>query len=75
MAGRNRERKQKVSGVVAAYLLTADDAGVESQPFAGFTNRNAYMANANDPEQDTWYRRLRDLLDTDPIWQDGEISE
>lgn len=71
----NRERKPKLPGCVAAYLLTADEPGVESQIVAVFTDKNAYTANANEPEQDSWYRRLRDLLEDDPIWQDGEISE
>ena len=30
------------------------------------------MANADDPERDRWYGRLRPLLPADPEWEDGE---
>ena len=42
---------------------------------AVFTDKASYVANANDPEQDRWYRGLRELLAADPTWEDGEISE
>lgn len=71
----NRERKPSLPGCIAVYLLTPDDPAAEAQVIAVFADKDAYDANANDPEQDRWYRRLRDLLDDDPIWQDGVISE
>jgi len=40
---------------------------------AVFQDRDSYYANAADPEQDRWYRRLRDHLAEDPVWEDGEI--
>ncbi|MGA7988124.1 MAG: antibiotic biosynthesis monooxygenase family protein [Candidatus Dormiibacterota bacterium] len=36
-------------------------------------SKEAYRANSNTPEQDASYRRLRDLMDADPEWHDGEI--
>jgi hypothetical protein len=38
-----------------------------------FDSKENYHANANDPEQDKEYRRMRDLLDADPGWHDGEV--
>lgn len=38
-----------------------------------FESEQAYRANADQPEQDAWYRRMRDLLESDPEWHDGEI--
>ena len=35
--------------------------------------KERYHANANNPAQDSWYRKFRDLLDTDPEWNDGEV--
>jgi hypothetical protein len=40
-----------------------------------FKDKAAYTANAGDPEQDRWYRRVRELLVADPEWQDGEYIE
>ena len=30
------------------------------------------MANADNPAQHQWYLKLRDLLEADPEWTDGE---
>ena len=31
------------------------------------------FANADDPEQDKWYQEMRQHLEADPAWHDGEI--
>jgi quinol monooxygenase YgiN len=36
-------------------------------------SKDAYTANSNAPVQDARYRRLRDLMEQDPEWHDGEI--
>ena len=36
-------------------------------------DRESYRANSEDPKQDEWYRKIRDLLQADPVWEDGEI--
>jgi hypothetical protein len=38
-----------------------------------FENRESYVKNAESPEQDKRYRVLRDLLESDPEWHDGEV--
>ena len=38
-----------------------------------FENKEAYRANADSPEQDARYQKLRALLEDDPEWNDGEI--
>ena len=40
---------------------------------AVFRDRESYRANADDPEQDKWYRQLREHLQADPEWTDGEV--
>lgn len=67
----NRERRPKVRGAVASYLYRLDKGGMMG--VAVFDSKENYIANANDPEQDRWYRRLRDLLESDPEWNDGEV--
>ena len=36
-------------------------------------SKESYHSNANDPEQDKEYRQMRELLDSDPEWNDGEV--
>ncbi len=67
-----RERKPKVQGAVAGLLLKPDNQPGEFIGVAIFKDKAAYIANANDPEQDKWYLKLRDLLQDDPTWEDGE---
>ena len=38
---------------------------------AVFADERAYRRNAAAPEQDAWYRRLREALEADPVWEDG----
>ena len=66
------ERRPKVEGVVAGFLFKPDKKPGELVGVAVFKDRASYMANANDPDQDKWYRKLRELLQADPAWEDGE---
>ncbi|MDQ6847985.1 MAG: antibiotic biosynthesis monooxygenase [Candidatus Dormibacteraeota bacterium] len=36
-------------------------------------SKEAYTSNSNTPEQDARFRKLRDLMDADPEWHDGEV--
>ena len=69
-----RERKPKVKGAVGAYVLRPDNKPDEMILMAVFEDRQTYRANADDPEQDRWFRRLRENLQADPEWEDGEIT-
>jgi quinol monooxygenase YgiN len=68
-----REHKPKIRGALASYLYRPEKRPGELVGVAVFRDRDAYMANANNPEQDAWYRRLRDQLEADPEWEDGVI--
>lgn len=68
----DRVRKPKVKGAIAGFLLKPDKKSGEFIGVAVFKDRAAYRANADDPEQDKWYRKLRELLQADPAWEDGE---
>ena len=67
-----RERKPKVKGAIAGLLLKPDKRPGELIGAGVFEDKASFMANASDPEQDRWYRRLRELLEADPEWEDGE---
>ncbi len=69
----NRDRKPKIKGFVGAYILRPDKAKGEVIGVAIFSDHDAYMANANDPAQDQWYRQMREHLQADPKWEDGEV--
>jgi hypothetical protein len=40
---------------------------------AVFDSKESYFANANSPEQDARYRKMLDLLTSEPEWHDGEV--
>ncbi|MBI2305641.1 MAG: hypothetical protein HYU86_12955 [Chloroflexi bacterium] len=69
----NKERKPKVKGAIAGYLFRLDSDPQDMIMVAVFQDKDTYLANADDPEQDRWYREMRQHLEADPIWQDGEI--
>ncbi len=66
-----RERRPRVKGVVGSYLYRLDKGGLMMATV--FESKETYVANANDPAQDQWYRKFRALLTTDPEWNDGEV--
>jgi len=38
-----------------------------------FDSREAYRANSELPDTDARYRQLREFMDSDPEWHDGEV--
>ena len=67
-----RERKPKIQGTVHNIVLKPDNKPNELIGVAMFPDETSYTANADDPEQDEWYRKMRGLLEEDPAWEDGE---
>jgi len=67
------ERDHKAEGAVANYLYSLDVDATMIVMAVVFRDKASYVANADDPETDTWYRRFRELLEDDPEWSDGEI--
>ncbi|HEX6541696.1 MAG TPA: antibiotic biosynthesis monooxygenase [Ktedonobacterales bacterium] len=62
-----------IEGAVASYVYQMDNDPSECWLAVVFTNKEAYFANANSPEQDARYRKLLELLEGPPEWHDGEI--
>ncbi len=69
----NRERAPKVKGVVGGYIYRLDSDPLDMILVAIFEDKAAYVTNAEDPDQDTWYREFREHLESDPQWHDGEV--
>jgi quinol monooxygenase YgiN len=63
----------RVPGFVATYIYHTDaDPDVQFMAVI-FASKDAYQTNAESPEQDARYQRMRALLADDPEWHDGEI--
>jgi len=63
---------RKIAGAKSFYVF--DTGSDELHGVAIFDDEKTYRANANDPEQDKWYRKVRALLVADPEWHDGTIT-
>lgn len=58
-------------GAVAFYLMKPDD-GSDFIGVAVFENKDAYLANANRPEQHENFAKMMQYLNSEPGWNDGE---
>ena len=63
----------RVPGSVSEYLYRTDDKPNEYYLAVAFESKEAYVANADSPEQDARYRKLAALFASEPEWHDGEI--
>ena len=70
----NAERAPKISGAVSGYMVRLDNDPQDMIMIGIFENKDTYQANANDPEQDKWFRRIMEHLESEPQWHDGEFS-
>ena len=71
----NTERKPKIAGAMSGYLFQLDSDPQDWIMVALFQDKETYRANADDPEQDRWFRRLMEHLEGEPQWHDGEAFE
>jgi len=70
------ERRPKVKGAIASTLYRNASNPAELMVAVVFESKETYEANANDPEQDTWFReKLVPLLESEPRWIDGDWIE
>jgi hypothetical protein len=69
----DRERRPQINGAVAGFLFKSRSQDGELLGVAVFDSEASYRENAADPAQDLWYRKLRDMLETDPEWNDGDV--
>ena len=62
-----------VEGALGSYVYRMDSDPAEYYIAVIFSSKEAYMANADSPEQDARYRKLVEFLAEPPEWHDGEI--
>jgi len=60
-------------GMVRSFVYQMDKDANELMMVVLFKDKQSYFANANSPEQDKEYSKLRKFLTSDPEWNDGEI--
>ena len=68
-----KDRAPIVPGVLLGTLNRRVSNPAELMMTVVFASEAAYEHNANDPEQDRWYRELLTLLEEEPRWIDGEV--
>src|SRR3990170_7736647 len=68
-----KERAPKVKGAVSQTVYRTDRNPNEYIMAVVFDSKESYVANANDPEQDKWFRDMVQMLDGEPRWSDGTI--
>ena len=64
---------QGLPGWVAEYVYQSDTNPDELFMAVVFESKEAYRKNAESPESDAFYRRMRALLVADPEWHDGAV--
>ena len=62
-----------VPGFIASYSYRTDADPNDYYIAVVFASKEAYLANAQNPEQDARYRQWLPLLEGEPEWHDGEI--
>jgi quinol monooxygenase YgiN len=67
------EFEGQIPGLLGTYVYRSDEDPNVYWMAVSFTDKAAYHANAQSPEQDARYQQMRALLTADPEWHDGEI--
>jgi quinol monooxygenase YgiN len=69
-----RDRRPDAPGFVRVCLVSNVNDPDEFMSYAMFADKDTYDANSQDPEQDAWYKELRQHLVADPVWFDGKLE-
>jgi quinol monooxygenase YgiN len=65
--------RDRPSGAQSVQVYSSDADPSEYWVCGVFDSREAYAANSATPEQGSRFQRLRDLMDSDAEWHDGEV--
>lgn len=60
-------------GLLSLAVYQADADPQEIWMCVVFESKEAYVRNAESPEQDAEYRKMRAMLESDPEWHDGTL--
>ena len=70
LATMKEESTSKPEGMVAWFVMNPDDKD-EWTGVAIFESKEAYVANANRPEQHQSFLKMMEHLESEPTWTDG----
>ncbi len=59
-------------GILAWFLMRPDDKNADLVGEAVFESKEAYISNANSPEQHEAFVKMMEYLVVEPTWTDGE---
>jgi len=62
-----------VPGAVAVHVYQTDADSREFYMVVMFENKEAYVANANSPEQHQRFLKMMAVLESEPEWHDGTV--
>lgn len=66
---------ERSDGYLGTDVLVADNHADTLLMVVRFRDRDSYVANAGSPGQDERYREFRALMESDPVWYDGEWAQ
>jgi quinol monooxygenase YgiN len=69
----SRTSEASIPGLIASQVYRMDADPLECYLAVTFVSKEAYVANANSPEQHERYLQYRELLAAEPEWHDGTI--
>ena len=69
-----RQARAGVPGWVTTLAFRSDSDPDEIWIAVAFESKEAYLANANSPEQQARFQQFRALTAADPEWHDGEVT-
>jgi quinol monooxygenase YgiN len=64
---------ERAPGYVAQYVYQMDDDPNELYIAVIFESKEAYVANAQSPEQHARFEKMMECFTAEPEWHDGEI--
>ncbi len=67
------EQARDIPGLVGDYVYRIDNEPDVYYLAVMFESKEAYVSNAQSPEQHARYQQYREYLQDDPEWHDGEI--
>ncbi len=70
---RGEESRLANAGFVATHIYRMDSDPNDYYLAVIFDSKEAYVRNADSPEQDASYWRMIEFLEEEPEWHDGEI--
>lgn len=61
-----------LDGYLGTEIMVAENHANTMLMVVRFRDRESYIANADSPGQDARYQEFRALMESDPVWFDGE---